>query len=1832
MKKLLLYLLLFASLKTIGQTITPTSGIVYVKQNGAGTKTGSSWANAAPELADALKAAKTNSAITQIWVAGGTYKPKYSPFNSNFGTPAGQRNSFLMVDNVNLYGGFAGNETSLAQRDLSNTANISTLSGDLDNSNSKTENDAYNVVISSKTISPFQTTTEINGFTIVFGNGGSDDSFEFINYTFINPNYGGGIHINGSQIALVNLTLKNNSAQFGGGIYLGQCTAIIKNVLIAGNTAVLGAGIFNDNFSNLTITNSTISGNRASQRGGGIYSSNANLRLYNTIVYGNNNGIYTTGYLQATEYQYSLVQENPSGTAMVNYTDNANKIFLDPLAPGLNTGGDYTLKQGSPTINSGSNALYTVNLNTDKDLAGNPRLYNNGIIDMGAYELQQEVAQTITVSNVTKTYGDIAFEPGATVDSGQPLTYSSADNSIAEAYQDNADGNKWKINIKKAGTVNITVNASTATGFATETKDFTLTINPKPLTASIKPSAVFNKNYNGNTQGTIAITDLSLATSYVINSDDVQLALSSNVINYDSKDAGTGKTITLALGNLSLTGANATNYTIANPTALTTNNGVINAIPLTLTANNATKVYDGQAYSGGNGVQGTGFVNSESVGDLTGTLTYVGTAQGAINTGTYTIIPSGLSSNNYNISYVNGQLTINLNNVNTLTFNTLAAGATVNRTYGDASINASAVASSGLQASYSSSNANVAAVDNTGQVNIIGTGTTDIIVNQSGNSNYGVATSIKITLNVAKKSLTVKANDATKTFDNIAFQGGNGVSYAGFINGENASNLTGTLSFSGTSQGAINTGTYAIIPSGLSSNNYSFDYQSGILNIVASGANTLTFTSQVSGGNVIKTYGSGVLDASATASSGLTVSYNSNNTTVATVSSAGQINIQSAGTAIITAIQPGNQNINAATPISFTLTVNKANLSITANNDNKVYDGIGYAGGNNVTYTGFVNGENASNLTGTLSYSGSAQGAKNVNSYFITPSGFSSNNYNITYQDGSLSITKAALTITANNANKLYNGQAYSGGNGILSTGFVNSETVSDLTGTLIYAGTAQGAINTGTYTIVPSGFSSNNYNITYVNGQLIVNKSNSNALSFSNQTAGSTLNKTYGDALIDASAVASSGLAVAYSSSNTAVAMVSTSGQVTIKGPGTTDIVATQNGDTNYWAATPIKFTIVVSKKNLIVKANDATKTYDNLAYQGGNGVSYSGFITGESTTNLTGTLSYSGTSQGALNSGTYTIIPSGLASNNYNLTYQNGNLNILPSSANTLTFNSQVVGINVYKTYGDTNVNASATASTGLPVSYTSSNTMVAGVDSNGQVSIRSVGTTTITALQAGNGNFNAATPISFNLIVEKANLTITANSDHKVYDGLIYTGGNEVSYSGFVYSDNKNVLSGTLKYTGSSQGAKKVNSYTIHPSGLSSGNYNIAFKEGALIITKKDINVNVDADQHKLFGTVDPVFTYTVTPALLSGDSFTGSLSREVGENVGNYSINQGSLSAGSNYHISYTGAIFKIMNAPITGISFNSQSFGYDGTAKGLAISGNLPAGTSVVYSNNSLTNVGSQIVTASISGGNYAPLTLSATLSITKANLIVSATNASICQGASLPSFNISYAGFKGADNENSLNSKASASVNTTGSTVGTYLITLAGAASNNYNIAYINGSLTVNALPALQLTSSMGTSISKGDAAILTATGGGSYVWANENGVISGQNTATLTIRPSQTTIYTVTTSNSSGCSTSKSITITVTEDFKIIATNVLSPNGDGINDVWKVENIDLYPNNEVKVFDKGGRVVYQKRGYDNSWNGMLNGTPLSENTYYYIVDFGNGQRVFKGFITIVRD
>ena len=96
----------------------------------------------------------------------------------------------------------------------------------------------------------------------------------------------------------------------------------------------------------------------------------------------------------------------------------------------------------------------------------------------------------------------------------------------------------------------------------------------------------------------------------------------------------------------------------------------------------------------------------------------------------------------------------------------------------------------------------------------------------------------------------------------------------------------------------------------------------------------------------------------------------------------------------------------------------------------------------------------------------------------------------------------------------------------------------------------------------------------------------------------------------------------------------------------------------------------------------------------------------------------------------------------------------------------------------------------------------------------------------------------------------------------------------------------------------------------------NYNLTYVGANLTITAKPITVTADA-KSKVYGSPDPSLTYQVTiGSLVTGDTFSGALTRAAGENVGPYAIQQGTLTAGNNYNLSYVGANLTITPAPLT----------------------------------------------------------------------------------------------------------------------------------------------------------------------------------------------------------------------------------------------------------------------------------------------------------------------------
>ena len=809
------------------------------------------------------------------------------------------------------------------------------------------------------------------------------------------------------------------------------------------------------------------------------------------------------------------------------------------------------------------------------------------------------------------------------------------------------------------------------------------------------------------------------------------------------------------------------------------------------------------------------------------------------------------------------------------------------------------------------------------------------------NSNYVISFTGN-TLSISRASLSVTADAKTKTYG--AADPSFTVSYAGFVNEETPAVLGGTLSL--TRAPGENVGNYLITPGGLTGGNY-----------------TITFA----GAN---------------------------------------------------------------------LSITKAALSVTAVDATKVYGAADPVF--NVTYSGFVNGETASVLGGALAFNRAA--GEGVGSYLITPSGLTSSNYAVAFHTGNLSITKAALTVTADGTTKVYGSAdptftaSYSG--------FVNGDTSTALGGTLSFARAPGESV--GNYSITPSGLTSGNYFITFASGTLGITKA---AITV---TADSKT-KIYG-AADPALTFAASGLQF----TDTAAGVLSGNlSRIAGENVGGSPYAISQgnlaaNGNYtisftgNSLTITPAALTVTAEPKSKIYGATDPAFT-----------ATFAGFVNSETAAVLGGALGFSRAPGEAV--GDYLITPSGLTSANYNISFNAGTLNIT-KAALSVTADAKS------KVYGSIDPT--------FTVSYSGfvngeSPTVLGGALAFNRVTGENAGAYTITPSGLTSGNY----VITFDtgvLTVTKAPLSIVADNKTKVYGAADPT--LTVSYSGFVNGETPAVLTGALSVTRAA--GENVADYQITASGLTGNNYTITFNPGTLTITKAPLAIIADA-KTKVYGAADPALTFSANGLQFSdtpASVLSGFLTRAAGESVagGPYAINRGSLAANSNYTISFTGNTLTITKAPLS-VTANDKTKVYGAADPAFMITfvGFVNGDTATSLGGTlSLArapgeNVGTYAITpGGLTSGNYTISFNRGTLSITQAPLSVTANSASKIFGSADPVFSAAIAGFVNGDTSASLGGTL-VFTRIVGEGIGSYAITPSGLTSSNYTIGFNTGTLTI---------------------------------------------------------------------------------------------------------------------------------------------------------------------------
>jgi len=567
--------------------------------------------------------------------------------------------------------------------------------------------------------------------------------------------------------------------------------------------------------------------------------------------------------------------------------------------------------------------------------------------------------------------------------------------------------------------------------------------------------------------------------------------------------------------------------------------------------------------------------------------------------------------------------------------------------------------------------------------------------------------------------------------------------------------------------------------------------------------------------------------------------------------------------------------------VNETITITKKGLVITANDYQKVYDGIGYSGGNGITFkdpvtgvgSGFVNGETISVLGGRLTYGGTSQNTINAGTYTIIPGGLTSNNYNISFVAGTLTITKKVISITgASVQDKVYDATDIATMNAGTLLGVISA----DLPNISLNRTAKFSSKNVGANLIITS--------VSTLSGSVAPNYSLDQTI---NLTATITAKRISVSGASTADKIYDGTTAASVTGGNFINAITPGSGTSVDKKPYINDnIVFSPSG---YFASKDVGNNIVITSTSTITGADkdnyildQPSLTFRNITpkplQMNGLGVTAPKIYDGTTTSLVTGTpalLVSEAPGTGNVNDGK---------------AYTNDIVSI--SGTPIGTFNSKNVTTASSVSFSGlslTGVNAgnyiltmqSAVASSILPKNLTMFGLSVASKVYDGTTSSVVIGTAQLQAAE---------------------NPSIGTSNDGKPYIG------DDISIKGTPigsYNSNSVALASFVTFSG------------LYLAGGDVANYTFTIQNNVSSVIAP-LNINVIADpQSKIYGSVDPNLTYVSDP-LIGTDTFSGILSRTAGENAGVYPITLGSLTLNSNYKIIFVENFLIISKAKLTVI--------------------------------------------------------------------------------------------------------------------------------------------------------------------------------------------------------------------------------------------------------------------------------------------------------------------------
>jgi predicted outer membrane repeat protein len=328
--------------------------VIYVDQKANGKNNGSSWEDAFNSLSDAIEEAGSPTKVKWIWVAQGVYKPEKVMQVGLKCSGSPRCYNFVLRNNVSMFGGFSGFESKLDERDWEKNQTI--LSGDIDNSDTISSGDVYNVFLNYD----INRSAVLDGFIVEFGNAdykGSDingDHMKFgggvcnfsnahptVRNCFFRNNYSyvmGGAVSNtfGSHPLIEDSVFTENSSFRGAAVGSSdKSNAVIKKCSFINNSSEgMGGAVFNLNGSNVTISDSYFESNTANDGGAIVNSKESNIKIFRSYFYDNyaerNGGAISSGNDTSFEVSSSVFAGNFSkegGGAIEIYLGGISKII-----------------------------------------------------------------------------------------------------------------------------------------------------------------------------------------------------------------------------------------------------------------------------------------------------------------------------------------------------------------------------------------------------------------------------------------------------------------------------------------------------------------------------------------------------------------------------------------------------------------------------------------------------------------------------------------------------------------------------------------------------------------------------------------------------------------------------------------------------------------------------------------------------------------------------------------------------------------------------------------------------------------------------------------------------------------------------------------------------------------------------------------------------------------------------------------------------------------------------------------------------------------------------------------------------------------------------------------------------------------------------------------------------------------------------------------------------------------------------------------------------------------------------------------------------------------